>query len=127
MTVFTISCGDDDEKDTSPLVGTWALSKDVYSGCDDDTNNSIELYTCTESECSTITFDAAGNVKLMGKSEGVEVTVSGKYTVSGSNVTLSDGQDSQTLEYNVSGATLTLDYGTDSFDGCENVETYTKK
>ena len=80
LTVFTISCGDDDEKDTSPLVGTWALSKDVYSGCTDSDDDYTDLYTCTAEECSTLTFDASGNVKYTIKGDGLEVSLSAKYT-----------------------------------------------
>lgn len=127
LTVFTISCGDDDEKDSNPLIGTWAFSKDVYSGCDDEDDNSSNLFTCTASDCYTITFKSGGIVESTETVDSKIETSTGKYSISGSNVILTEGILSVTLAYKITGSTLTLDYGTDEFDGCKNVETYTKK
>lgn len=126
LTIFTTSCGDDDEKPANPLIGTWALSKEVYSGCDDDADNSSVVSTCTESECITLTFDASGNAKTTAKSDDVQFSIDSKYTTSGSNVTITTAGDPETAEFKVSGNTLTLTYSTDE-DGCESVTTFTKK
>ena len=126
VSIFT-GCDKDDDKDKSPLEGSWSLKSDVYSGCDDSSDNSSDSYTCTETDCTTLTFKGDGTFSLSAKESGIEISLSGTYSTIGSTITFTFQGESGSASFSISGTTLTLDYGTESETGCKNVETYSKK
>jgi hypothetical protein len=111
-------CNDDDEN-TSSLIGSWRFVSDVNTECADTDDNYSE--TCSR-DCDVIVITAT------------TITADGDvytYTTSGNQLTFSEivnnVQISYTLTFNVSGSTLTLTTK-DSADlgSCKNVTTYSK-
>ncbi len=122
FTLFVFSCKDDEEP-LSPLVGTWTLTTEVYSNCDDPDWNGTDTYNCSADvdDCIKVTF-TKDNKLTISIGDG-SISVNGTYSISGNQLTLIIFGDSLTGTFNVSGNTLTFSYN----DGdCDVIETYTK-
>ena len=127
MLIVLNSCSDDDEGDSSsnPLIGTWIWTQDIFSDCEDSANNGTEEIPCNDDTCFSYTFAADGNVTITDVFGGDEDVTTATYAIDGSNVTFSASGISITYGFTVSGNTLRLQL--DDFDGCTNVEVYTKQ
>jgi len=124
--VFT-GCGDDDDETSSnPLIGTWELTKDVYSECTDSSEDGIVNYTCTATDCITSTF-TSNTITAKAIGDNLEISASATYSISGSKITINSDFGTDVAEFSVSGNTLNLTYEKDEDDGCILVETYTKQ
>lgn len=109
-----ISCKDDDPAPNS-LVGTWSMTKDVASGCDDSADNYDE--TCTSS-CETIVISET-TINYDGDSL--------PYTKTATTISIVDGSLTVTVSYTVNTTTLVItEEASSSFGGCKFVTTYKK-
>ncbi len=103
------SCGDDDKKPVDPIVGTWKFSSETYEDCDDPSDNSSEIYTCTDNECSYLIFTADGKVRVEEKFGGAIIyTENGTYTTTDSMITVCFDADCEDMTFTISGSTLTF-------------------
>ncbi|MCA6074752.1 lipocalin family protein [Fulvivirga sedimenti] len=119
--LFTFSsCNKDDDETTpdAPLVNTWKVTSEVYSSCDDPSNNSNSTYSCSDTECFTFTFRKDNTVRLVLIFAGATfLDIEGTYTVSGDKVNICQFDLCQEMRYQITGNTLTLT-GNDE-DGCD--------
>jgi len=129
--IITGSCGDDDDASIdSEIVGTWTFTNDSYSECTDSEDNIEIEQVCDADNCSKIRFESDGTLSGIETIDGETETSTGTFSTNGDEVTLTVVIDNVTfsvvLTYSISGEVLLLNYGTDEFDGCLNIETYTK-
>jgi hypothetical protein len=121
VVILLSSCNGDDSKPTHPIVGTWKLVSDSAAGCDDPLDNYEDTYTCTSSECITITFKRNGKFIVKEIDDGDVDTETGTYSISGNEITICYDDDPMDCEgpmiFSIDGATLTLTSEVD-FDNC---------
>jgi hypothetical protein len=106
------SCNGDDNKPAHPIVGTWKLVSESAAGCDDPLDNFEDTYTCTSSECITITFKRNGKFVVKEIDDGDVDTETCTYSISGNEITICYGDDPLDCEgpfsFTVDGTMLTL-------------------
>lgn len=56
-----LSCNGD-EKQKHPIVGTWEMTFQSATECDDPLDNFVDTYTCTATDCISVTFQSNGKV-----------------------------------------------------------------
>ena len=111
------------EEPVGPLVGTWTLTKEVSSNCDDpDWNEEITLNCAADvDECIKVTFTQDNKVTV-ALGDG-SISLNGTYSISGDQLTTTIGGDSDVVNFRVSGNTLTLTYDDED---CDFTQTYIK-
>lgn len=113
--LFIFGCSDDDPApDPASLIGTWTITNEVYSGCNDPADNRTD--PCDD--CDDLIFSAT-TVTV-----GIEVYT---YSTSGNTLTVTLGSDTLVITYSVSATTLTFTIQeSDVNGGCKIVSTYTR-
>lgn len=126
LTMLT-SCGDDG--DELGLIGSFALSEESTSGCNDAADNSVKAKTCSETSCETLILSGDGTFSVVDLDNGITTSYSGKYVTSGNQITFTYTIDSVTetdvVTFSLSGSTLILTEAQEA-DGCIDTETYTR-
>lgn len=122
------SCGDDDgESTTTPpnIVGIWNVTSEVFSGCDDQSDNTTETYACDANECYSITFTTTQRVRILYVLEDETlIDLNGTYSLSGNTMNLCLDGSCEDITFSGDETTLTLS-GNDEF-GCDFVLTLMK-
>jgi hypothetical protein len=127
LTFVLASCGDDDESTpTQPdIVGIWYVTSEVYSGCDDPSDNSDETYACDANECYSITFTTTQRVRILYTiADDIIIDLNGTYTISGNTINVCLDGSCEDITYSGDENNLTLS-GNDDF-GCSFVLTLIK-
>ncbi len=107
-----LSCKKDDPAPPS-LEGTWTLTSEVYSGCDDPLDD--DSVTCTSS-CDVVVVSAT-SITSDGDTQS--------YTKTATTISVTDGGLTFTFSYTVSGTTLVITQeGSALTGGCKYVATY---
>lgn len=125
-TCLLVSCGDSDS-----LVGTWVVSANSFTSCDDPDDNETftgfsaepctaqsadgcgyTAFTFTDTAISTVSnFTIAGMVQSDAES--------GTYTIEGDQITVCIGGECDPATFSIDGDVMTLVI-TDPSDGCVN-------
>ena len=129
MILLATGCSDDDDNEApaNVLVGTWTLTNETASGCNDPTDNYNESVSCDATDCLKVRFTADGKVVAVGVDAGTPYEENnGTYTVKSNNkVDLCDLGDCESWAYSISGNVLTLSFS-DPVDGCNSVIRFTR-
>lgn len=100
LTLGLIGCGGDDDSATNSLVGNWALIS-VSDG-----TMTLTVDTAMVSGSLNLKSDgtAIGAFTILGET----TQVTGTWTASGTQLTVTEGGESEVIGYTLSGDTLTL-------------------
>ena len=136
MTILATACSKDDDDNggsstSAKLVGEWAITDLIASSCDSDEDNGSEEYECTDEFCWKFKFYADGKLTYVynfidGDDEIEEEEEFGTYRVNGNQLELCDGDDCGSASYTLSGSNLTISQSNDEEDGCDYVIKMTK-
>lgn len=129
ISVFFISCGDDDG-DVFSIVGVYTLTQESVTGCNDPAEDVTENLTCTSTDCETLILGADGTFSEVKVENGVSTTSkSGTYAIDGSQIIFSFEVNSMTVTdtatFQLDGSRLTLTYPAGT-DGCVETAIYSK-
>ena len=125
-----IACDNDSEPspgdDASVLEAVWVVTSAVAENCDDASENGTFTSVCTPTDCLSVEFRADGTFVSTELEDGVTTTDEGTYTVSGNQLTLTEGGMSEVATFSIDGNTLTLS-GSDAETGCDFTTSLTKE
>ncbi|WP_258103172.1 hypothetical protein [Marinoscillum sp. MHG1-6] len=129
--LFLTCCDEDGENSGGSLLGTWAWTMDTYVDCDNSADDYIWEETCDENYCTQYVFKPGGIFEIIDTWNGVSETLSGTYSTKGNQLTITVSQDNYTItitwEYSVNEDELNINLGKDEYDGCTNIEVYTRQ
>ena len=113
LAVFTFSsCSKDDDDDS--IVGKWALTSMKLEG------NGISFsYDVDEGYSETLEFKSDGTCISTSEFDGDKDVATGKYSVSGNVLSVTDEDGTEKINFSVSGNTLTL-YNEGYYDASED-------
>ena len=116
------SCGDDEPtvESANDLIGVWRLSTVTSTNCTDPTDNGVENEGCTATDCIKWEFREGGVIVATDIFDGDSDTLTGTYSVSGNNLTVTLDGDTATGTFSVSSTQFVYNFEDPEF-GC-NVE-----
>lgn len=120
----TFACGDDDEN-TLSIVGTYTLSQESVSGCNDPADNVVENKSCTATECETLTIAPDGTYTFVEVEAGITTTETGTYSISGNQMNINSPTSTDIATFTLSGSTLTIVFPAEG-DGCTETDVFTR-
>ncbi|MBO3698592.1 DUF5004 domain-containing protein [Roseivirga sp. E12] len=113
------------EDDGSELVGVWTVTSAVAANCDDANENGSFGTVCTTTDCLKVEFKSDGTFVSTDLEDGVTVNNNGTYSVSGDQLTITEGMDVQVATFEIQNGTLTLQ-GNETETGCDVATTLAK-
>ena len=124
-----LACDNDSEPspevNASTLEGVWIVTSAVAENCNDASENGTFASVCTPTDCLSVEFRADGTFVSTELDDGVTTTDEGTYSVSGNQLTLTEGGMSEVAAFTIDGNTLTLS-GNEASTGCDFTTSLTK-
>jgi|GEM_PF-3780653 len=129
LTLFFSACdnepSDTPESDGSELIGIWTVTSAIAANCDDPDENGSFAAVCTTIDCLKVEFKADGTFVSTDLEDGVTTNNNGTYTVSGDQLTITEGMDVQVATFAIDNGTLTLQ-GNEVETGCDVTTTLSR-
>ncbi len=129
LALFISACDNESsetpEHDGSELIGIWTVTSAVAANCDDPDENGSFATVCTTIDCLKVEFKADGTFVSTDLEDGVTTNNNGTYTVSGDQLTITEGTDVQVATFGINNGTLTLQ-GNEIETGCDVSTTLAK-
>lgn len=113
------------EVDGADLVGVWTVTSASATNCDDADENGNFTTICTSTDCLKVEFKADGTFVSTDLEDGVTATNNGTYTVSGSQITITEGMEVQVATFTIEDNMLNLQ-GNEAETGCDVSTSLTK-
>lgn len=113
------------QDDPSALVGVWNVAAAVTANCTDASENGSFALICTATDCLSVEFKSDGTFVGTELEDGVTFTENGTYSVSGDQLTITQGGMAEVATFSIDGNTLTLS-GNEPETGCDVTTSLTK-